>query len=94
MRVVFIVPCYNMSENFEVLVESITSQKSEDWSCIMIDDISDDDTWGKISNLQKKLKAKRVPKGFAYNSGTNKNFLNKKDLIKIIHGIKEKDNKI
>ena len=46
----------------------------------------------KILNLQKKLKAKKVPKGFAYNSGTNKNFLNKKDLIKIIHGIKEKDN--
>ena len=46
----------------------------------------------KMINLLKRLKAKKVPKGYAYNSGTNKNFLSTKDLIKIIHVIKKKDN--
>ena len=87
MRVVFIVPCYNMSENFEVLVESITSQKSEDWSCIMIDDISDDDTWGKISNLQnsdgrftgvKNLEKKYALRNIVENS---RSFQDRDDII-------------
>jgi UDP-N-acetylglucosamine 4,6-dehydratase len=43
----------------------------------------------KLSNAQKKLNAKKVEKGFFYNSGVNKNFLKKDDLIKIINEIKE-----
>ena len=52
MRVVFIVPCYNMSENFEDLVNSIVSQDDDRWSCIMIDDMSSDSTWEKIEEIQ------------------------------------------
>lgn len=45
----------------------------------------------KLLNAQKKLNAKKVANGFFYNSGVNKNFLNKNDLVKIIYDIK-KDN--
>tara|TARA_Y100000310_G_C20511852_1_gene729274 strand:- start:139 stop:837 length:699 start_codon:yes stop_codon:yes gene_type:complete len=51
MNVVFIVPCYNMSRNFDTLVGSLVSQNDDRWRCIMIDDISDDDTWSVISNF-------------------------------------------
>jgi len=51
MNLVFVVPCYNISKNFGKLVSSITSQNDDRWTCIMIDDISEDDTWEKISNL-------------------------------------------
>jgi len=49
MRVVFIVPCFNMGPNFDDLVSSIIAQDNDQWSCIMIDDMSDDNTWKKIS---------------------------------------------
>mgnify|MGYP003655948166 CR=1 FL=1 len=52
MRVVFIVPCYNMSDNFEELTSSIISQSDNRWSCIMIDDMSIDTTWEKIEKIQ------------------------------------------
>ena len=45
----------------------------------------------KLLSAQKKLNAKKVANGFFYNSGVNKNFLNKNDLVKIIYDIK-KDN--
>ena len=51
MNVIFIVPCYNMSSNFDKLISSIISQNDDRWMCTMIDDISEDDTWNKISNL-------------------------------------------
>jgi len=51
MNVVFIVPCYNMGKNFENLVSSIISQNDERWRCIMIDDISTDDTWIRLSTF-------------------------------------------
>jgi UDP-N-acetylglucosamine 4,6-dehydratase len=44
----------------------------------------------KIIQLQKKINAKKVSIGFIYNSKTNKNFLNKKDLGTIIDAIKKK----
>jgi len=56
MNVVFIVPCFNMSKNFEHITLSLSSQNDDRWSCIMIDDISTDDTWEKISNLCLKDK--------------------------------------
>ncbi len=51
MNVIFIVPCYNMSRNFENLVSSIVSQNDDRWRCIMIDDISEDDTWKYLSSI-------------------------------------------
>jgi len=51
MNVIFIVPCYNMSRNFDNLISSIISQNDDRWMCTLIDDISDDDTWDKISTL-------------------------------------------
>ena len=54
MIIGFIIPCYNMGKNFEKLVSSITNQKDERWFCIMIDDMSTDDTWEKIKNIQIK----------------------------------------
>jgi len=47
-----------------------------------------------LKYYQKKFKAKKVERGFDYNSGNNKNFLSKKSLEKIINDIKKKTNKI
>ena len=38
-----------MGPNFDDLVSSIIAQDNDQWSCIMIDDMSDDNTWKKIS---------------------------------------------
>jgi len=51
MNVIFIVPCFNMSKNFDNLISSINSQNDDRWMCTMIDDLSEDDTWDRISNL-------------------------------------------
>ena len=51
MNLVFIIPCFNMGKNFDNVVSSIRSQKDSRWTCVMIDDISEDDTWDKISQL-------------------------------------------
>ena len=51
MRVIFIIPCFNISRNFNDIISSIASQNDDRWSCVMIDDISEDDTWEKISDL-------------------------------------------
>lgn len=56
MIVGFVVPCYNMSKNFDILINSIISQNDDRWFCIMIDDLSEDRTWNKIETLQKSHK--------------------------------------
>ena len=54
MKVVFIVPCFNASKNLDTLVESLMSQRDDRWSCIIIDDISEDDTWEKLSSIKNR----------------------------------------
>jgi len=53
MKVIFIVPCFNAEKNLDKLSKSLISQTSENWSCIMIDDISSDNTWDKISEISE-----------------------------------------
>jgi glycosyltransferase involved in cell wall biosynthesis len=45
MRVLFIVPCFNASKNIQNIVTSLMSQSDDRWSCIIIDDISSDNTF-------------------------------------------------
>jgi len=45
MRVLFAVPCYNASKNIPNIVNSLVSQDDDRWDCVIIDDISDDDTF-------------------------------------------------
>tara|TARA_R110002020_G_scaffold37124_4_gene111961 strand:+ start:3169 stop:3873 length:705 start_codon:yes stop_codon:yes gene_type:complete len=56
MKVCFIVPCFNMSKNFDKLINSMLAQNDDRWFCIMVDDLSEDRTWSKILNLQKSHK--------------------------------------
>ena len=67
MKVIFIVPCFNASRNIDVLVNSLNSQKDDRWSAIFIDDISEDDTWEKISKIKnnKMSAVKNTTKNFA-----------------------------
>jgi len=44
-KVVFISPCFNAAKNLESLVSSIRSQKNKNWNHIIVDDVSDDDTY-------------------------------------------------
>lgn len=50
LKVVFIVPSFNISTNISKLLGSLTEQENKSWECIIIDDISTDDTW---ENLKK-----------------------------------------
>jgi glycosyltransferase involved in cell wall biosynthesis len=52
-KIVFIVPSYNIEKNIPALIKSIKDQDYNNWSCIIIDDISSDGTW-KL--LQETLK--------------------------------------
>ena len=51
MKLVFISPCYNASQNLSSLVNSIKIQSDNRWECVFIDDISLDDTWEKMNDL-------------------------------------------
>ena len=51
MKVIFIVPCFNAEHNLENLSQSLISQKSEEWACILIDDISSDRTVKKMKEI-------------------------------------------
>ena len=53
MKVVFIIPCFNAESNLGILVDSILEQKDERWSCILIDDLSEDKTSDKIDLVVK-----------------------------------------
>ena len=67
MRVIFIVPCFNASRNIDTLVKSLRDQKDDRWNCIIIDDMSEDDTWEKLSPIDdKKISVvKNTEKNFA-----------------------------
>ena len=51
MRVLFIVPCFNASRNLENLVKSLLSQKDDRWDCVIIDDMSTDETYEKSCKI-------------------------------------------
>jgi len=49
--ILFIVPCYNAEKNLDELYESLRSQSDNRWHCIMVDDISTDNTWEKMTEI-------------------------------------------
>jgi len=56
MKVIFIVPCFNAEKNLDKLSESLVCQTNENWSCIMIDDMSEDSTVRKMKEIAGKDK--------------------------------------
>jgi glycosyltransferase involved in cell wall biosynthesis len=44
MKVVFIVPMFNAAPHIKCLIESLQSQTNDNWSAVLIDDMSRDDT--------------------------------------------------
>ncbi len=54
MKVVFIVPSFNASRNIESLVSSVTSQKNENWEMVIVDDMSEDNTFEKSSEFSSE----------------------------------------
>ena len=56
MKVIFIVPCYNASKNLDKLISSVRSQKNKNWNIIFIDDISEDNTFEKMSAISNENK--------------------------------------
>ena len=51
--VVFIVPCFNASKNIQNIIDSLLAQKNENWVCIFADDISTDNTWDVLQEVEK-----------------------------------------
>jgi len=49
IKVVFIVPSFNIETNIDSLITSIENQQNTSWKCIIIDDISTDATWEHLS---------------------------------------------
>jgi len=73
MKVVFIVPMFNAAPHIKCLIESLQDQTNSNWSAILIDDMSDDDTIfmanhcsgnderiSVVSNKEKKWALKNV----------------------------------
>ena len=53
MRVLFVIPCFNASGNIEKLGASLAAQNNDDWDAIIVDDMSDDDTYEIVSKFRK-----------------------------------------
>ncbi len=51
MKVLFVVPSFNMGSNIGKILNSFQSQKDDSWSCIIIDDMSTDDTWKSLESI-------------------------------------------
>jgi len=51
MKVVFISPCFNAERNLENLCASLKVQENNRWSSILIDDISEDETWKMMQSI-------------------------------------------
>ena len=51
MKISIIIPAYNCDRYIRKCVESVKAQTYSDWECIIVDDASTDDTWGKIKEL-------------------------------------------
>jgi len=54
VRVLFIVPCFNASKNIQNIVSSLTSQTDDRWGCVIVDDISTDNTFEVIKSIKSK----------------------------------------
>ena len=52
MRVLFIIPCFNAEKNIEKLGDSLMSQDSDEWDAIIIDDMSEDNTFDVASKFR------------------------------------------
>ena len=85
MRVLFIVPCFNASRNLERLGASLINQTSDDWDAIIIDDMSEDDTYEVASKFRKDsfTAIKNTEKKYALRNivETARQFENDEDLI-------------
>ena len=51
MKIVFISPCFNAERNLENLCASLKVQNDTRWSSILIDDISEDNTWEMMQSM-------------------------------------------
>jgi len=51
MKLVFISPCYNASNNLETLINSVKSQNDDRWEHVLVDDISTDNTSDRLVEL-------------------------------------------
>jgi len=51
LRIIFVVPVFNAASNLDCLHKSITSQKDDRWSCVLIDDMSSDNTSEKLKSI-------------------------------------------
>ena len=49
--IIFVVPCFNAERNLDKLASSLQSQSDDRWTCIMVDDMSEDDTWKKMIEI-------------------------------------------
>lgn len=54
MKVIFVVPAFNMGNNFNKIINSFLCQKDDSWSCIIIDDMSTDSTWNNLKSISDK----------------------------------------
>ena len=52
LRVLFIIPAFNAEKNIEKLAVSIIRQTSDEWDAIIIDDMSDDNTYDVASKFR------------------------------------------
>ena len=50
-KLIFIVPCYNASQNLETLINSLKEQTDNRWYAVFVDDMSEDDTASKLVTL-------------------------------------------
>lgn len=50
-KLIFIVPCYNASQNLEALILSLKEQTDDRWHVIFVDDMSQDDTVIRLRSL-------------------------------------------
>jgi len=66
MRVLFIVPCFNASKNIKNIVSSLESQDDDRWSCVIIDDMSTDNTREVISSIKSRKFASIINKEKKY----------------------------
>jgi len=53
VRVLFVIPCYNAEKNLENLGASLMSQTSDEWDAIIVDDLSEDNTFEIASKFRK-----------------------------------------
>lgn len=85
MRVLFVIPCFNASENIEKLGASIIGQNSEEWDAIIIDDMSEDNTYEVASKFRndKFTVIKNTEKKYALRNivETSRSFSDMDDII-------------